>query len=32
MNIYLPYVYKVTHKTTNQFYIGMRSANELIHD
>ena len=30
MNIYLPYVYKVTHKTTNQFYIGMRSANKDI--
>lgn len=24
-----PYVYKLTHKTTNQFYIGFRCANKL---
>lgn len=30
MNIYLPYVYRVTNKYTNEFYIGMRSANKEI--
>lgn len=25
----LPYVYKLTHKETNQFYIGYRSANRV---
>jgi len=30
MNIYMPYVYKVTHTTTQQFYIGMRSANTVV--
>lgn len=25
----LPYVYKLTHKTTNQFYIGFRKSNKL---
>jgi hypothetical protein len=27
--MFLPYVYKVTHKTTGNFYIGMRSANKI---
>lgn len=27
--MFLPYVYKVTHKTTSEVYIGMRSANQL---
>ena len=30
INDYLPYVYKVTHKETRQFYIGMRSANKVV--
>ena len=24
-----PYVYKITHKETNQFYIGFRCANKV---
>jgi hypothetical protein len=27
---YLPYVYRVTHKFTKQFYIGMRSSNKVV--
>lgn len=30
ISIWLPYVYKVTHKATGQFYIGMRSANKQV--
>jgi len=30
MSIYLPYVYLVTNRITNQFYIGMRSANKTV--
>lgn len=26
----LPYVYKLTHKITGQFYIGYRAANKII--
>lgn len=26
----LPYVYKLTHKTTNHFYIGYRAANRVM--
>lgn len=28
--MFLPYVYKVTHKNTGQYYIGMRSANKVV--
>lgn len=28
--MFLPYVYKVTHKDTGQYYIGMRSANKVV--
>lgn len=28
--MYLPYVYKMVHKTTGHFYIGMRSANKCV--
>ena len=28
--MFLPYVYKVTHKLNNKFYIGMRSANKVV--
>lgn len=28
--MFLPYVYRVTHKQTGQYYIGMRSANKVI--
>jgi hypothetical protein len=30
MKIWLPYVYIATHKTSKKFYIGMRSANQVI--
>ena len=29
MNNILPYVYKLTHKETGQFYIGYRKANKV---
>lgn len=28
--MFLPYVYKVTHRKTGEFYIGMRSANKVV--
>lgn len=29
LNKILPYVYKLTHKETGQFYIGFRKANKV---